>query len=209
MGEHIGMRVRTALHLTSKDITAKHRSPDTATRPTAIDKSYQGLYDEYLARKADIRIGPFLKLLYSNNLIDCGTNPRKSKLETRIKIQKFTYFAQRCFGLEFRYLHTLYIYGPYSPELANDYYRIQDIKDTPDGGLKDWIEKEQFLEFAKQHNDVGWLEVASTLVYLHKNDSVPVKDLIGHAGRIKYKFPKSQIEKICDELQKARFFKVE
>jgi len=93
-----------------------------APRQSAIKEEYRGAYEACRSKKANVGIEPFLRLLYDNGLIDCGGNPRASDLKTRIKIQKFVYFAQSCFGMSFGYRHTLYIYGPYSPTLANDYF---------------------------------------------------------------------------------------
>ncbi|MDD9814105.1 MAG: hypothetical protein OXU37_07590 [Thaumarchaeota archaeon] len=181
------------------------RMSPTVKPPTM--EEYRGLYEAYLARTANAKIEPFLRMLYDNKLIDCGTNPQKSELGTRIKIQKFVYFAQACFGLNFDYRHTLYIYGPYSPTLANDYFCIQDIKDVPPGKPGSWSREGEFLGFAKRHNDVDWLEIASTLVYLRKRRGVPLDDLVESAERIKYKFPHGRIKAACAELQRAGLIK--
>ena len=182
-------------------------SDATSEIPDTIREEYRGLYQKYLNRKADYQIEPFLKLLRVNNLIDCDTNPREAKLETRIKIQKFVYFAQEFFGLKFRYRHTLYIYGPYSPELANDYYRINDIGDIPNEGLNGWDKCEQFLEFARSHNDAEWLEIAGTLVYIHVDTPLPIDRLIFRAKRIKRKYSRERIVKVCNELVDIGFIK--
>ncbi|MDD9825562.1 MAG: hypothetical protein OXU86_02120 [Thaumarchaeota archaeon] len=179
------------------------RMSPTVKPPTM--EEYRGLYGAYLARTANAKIEPFLRMLYDNKLIDCGTNPQKSELGTRIKIQKFVYFAQACFGLNFDYRHTLYIYGPHSPTLANDYFRIRDIKDVPSGEPGSWPREREFLDFAKEHNDVDWLEIASTLVYLHKVYRVPADGLIDYAERIKRKFPRPQTEGVCSEMRHAGF----
>ena len=208
MGSSLGMRVRAALRPASRTALRgqDHDSPPSSM-PPAVNEEFQDLYKECLAKKANANIEPFLKMLYDNGLIDCETNPRKAKLETRIKIQKFAYLAQECFGLNFHYTHMLYIYGPYSVELANDYYRIQDIRDIPTSDSELWPGKEAFLEFAKQHNDVEWLEIAGVLAYLHNNDRVPVKDLVRYAEIMTYKFSRSYIEEALGALQVAGLFK--
>jgi len=186
-----------------ESVEAGGRMNSTVKPPSFED--CRDLYESYLARKPNGRIEPFLRMLYDNGLIDCGTNPRKSELDTRIKIQKFVYFAQACFGLNFDYRHTLYIYGPYSPTLANDYFRIRDIKDVPPGKQGIWEREKEFLDFAENHNDVDWLEISSTLVYLHKAYKVPVEGLIDYAERVKRKFPRQQIEDVRFEIQRAGF----
>ncbi len=207
VGGHLVERIRVALRTMSKDTArAKNHSQNTATRSTAINKSNQDLYNRYLNKKADSNIEPFLKLLHSNDLIDCPASPRKAAPDTQIKIQQFTYFAHQCFGLKFDYFYTLYVYGPYAPGLANDYYRIQNIKDASDEGLKNWAEKVKFLDFARRYNDVERLEVASTLVYLHKKHDLSMKELIDSAGRIKCKFSRLEIEDVHNALNSEGFF---
>lgn len=176
-------------------------------RPFADREEIRALYEECLAKKADVRIEPFLRLLYDNKLIDCGGNPQAAAKKTQIKIQKFVYFAQTCFGLGFDYRHTLYIYGPHSPTLTNDYFRIRDIKDIPSGKPGSWPGEGEFLDFAKSHNDVDWLEIASTLVYLYKSRRVPIDELIESAERVKRKFPRAQIENVRSELRGGEFFR--
>lgn len=175
---------------------------------SAILEEYRGLYQKYLDKRADRRIEPFLRLLRDNGLIECGTNPRESRLDTRVKTQKFVYFAQECFGLRFRYRHTLYIYGPYSPELATDYYRISDIDDISDGGLDGWGGREKFLEFARSHNDAEWLEIASTLLYIHRDAPLPMERLIFRAKRVKRKHTREHIVEVYNELVKLDFVKL-
>ena len=117
-------------------------------------------------RIADPNTAPFLKLLYENKLIDCDKNPRDSSVDTRIRIQKFVYFAKNVFGLGFSYVHMLYKHGPYSPSLANDYYLLPDISAANSRLLAHWIRKEEFLQFARTHDDTTWLEIASTLLHV-------------------------------------------
>jgi len=176
-----------------------------APRQSAIKEEYRGAYEAYLSKKPSSKIEPFLRLLYDNELIDCGGNPLNAEERTRTKIQKFVYFAQTCFGLDFGYRHTLYIYGPHSPTLANDYFRVRDIKDVPSGEPDSWPREGEFLDFAKSHNDADWLEIAGTLVYLRRVYKVPIGGLIDYADRIRYKFPEAQIKGVCEYLQDSGF----
>jgi len=176
-------------------------------RPFATREDCRALYEECLAKKADVRIEPFLRLLYDNRLIDCDGNPQTAAKKTQIKIQKFVYIAQACFGLNFDYRHTLYIYGPHSPTLTNDYHRIRDIRDVPPGRPGSWPGEGEFLDFAKKHDDVDWLEIASTLLYLRKAWEVPMDEVIESAERIKYKFSSKRIKGVLAELQHASLIK--
>jgi len=181
---------------------------DGAYSGSAIREEYRGLYQKFLDRKADARIEPFLRLLLANGLIDCRANPREAVLDTRIKIQKLVYFAQECFGLTFRYRHTLYIYGPYSPELANDYYRISDIGDIPDGGLEDWAGREEFLGLAASHNSAEWLEIAGTLLYIYRNEPLSIDRLIFRAKRVRRKYSRGRIVGVYGDLIGCGFIRL-
>jgi len=153
---------------------------------------------------ADRNIAPFLRLLWDNDLIDCETNLNSAPLNTRIKVQKMVYLAQRRFGLEFRYSHSLHLYGPYSVGLANDYFRIRDICDTPSGGLEGWKKKGEFLEFVKMHNGEDWLEIASTLIFTHDVYLKGKQDeLLERVQGIKRRFSRDYIRQVHGELVEA------
>lgn len=163
--------------------------------------TYGELGARYGNRAADRNIGPFLRLLWDHDLIDCSTNPKDSSLATRIKAQKLVYLAQRRFGLEFQYSHSLYLHGPYSVGLANDYYRMRDIRDTPKGGLEGWDRKGDFLAFASNHKDVSWLEIACTLIFVHDVNGVSNRDeLLEHVQLIKHEYLMRRISQVYDEL---------
>ena len=163
--------------------------------------SHGELGAQYGDREADVNISPFLRMLWDHGLIDCSTNPKDSRLATRIKVQNLVYLAQRRFGLEFRYSHSMYIYGPYSVGLANDYFSIRDICDTPGGGLEGWAGGSAFLEFVKRHNDTKWLEIACTLIFTHDVDKVVRRDeLLEYVYLIKNEFSAAYIAQVYDEL---------
>jgi len=171
------------------------------SNPDALSGSTRKVGAQYGKREADGNIAPFLRLLFDQGLIDCRTNPKDSTLNTRIKVQKLVYLAQRKFGLEFRYSHSMYIYGPYSVGLANDYFSICDIDDTPSGGLEGWDGMEAFLAFVKRHNDTKWLEIACTLIFTHDVDKVVRRDeLLEYVHLIKNEFTTAYIAQVYDEL---------
>lgn len=174
------------------------------TRARALHGSTQGeVGAQYENREADRNIAPFLRLLWDHDLIDCSTNPKDSSLATRIKVQKLVYLAQRKFKLEFRYAHSMYLYGPYSVGLANDYFMIRDICDIPSGGLKNWTNRGDFLAFAKIHNDRKWLEIACTLIFTHDVYKVVKRDeLLEYVHLIKHEFAAGYITQVYDELIK-------
>lgn len=180
-----------------------------ALRQSRSEEAYGNAHNRHVPRygnkSADSNTAPFLRLLCDHDLIDCKTNPINSTLETRIKTQKLVYMAQRRFGLEFRYSHSLHLYGPYSVGLANDYFRIGDIRDAPSGGPDGWSKKDDFLKFAKSHNDVKWLEIACTLIFTHDVYLEGKRDeLLERVQGIKRDFTKEYIEQVHDELGREK-----
>ncbi len=49
--------------------------------------------------------------------------------EDRLKLQKIVYIA-KCFGIDLGYSFNEYLRGPYSPELADDYYELSERWNT-------------------------------------------------------------------------------
>lgn len=83
----------------------------------------------------------------------------------RIRMQKYVKLADS-FGFDHPYEYGMYIHGPYSPSLANDYYSDTFWKyhrnDSP--ALTDF-DAEAFGELVDD-KDHGWLEVAATIKFL-------------------------------------------
>lgn len=51
------------------------------------------------------------------------------ELKDRLRLQKYVYLAQH-FGINLRYDDfTLYLKGPYSKKLADDYYKIKEVSE--------------------------------------------------------------------------------
>ncbi len=82
------------------------------------------------------------------------------RLENRIKAQKFVYFGKK-FGLPLDYDFDLYLYGPYSSKLADDYYNMTK-KEWYEGFLNIPEEKKRVLLYLKGLNALD-LEIAATL----------------------------------------------
>lgn len=88
----------------------------------------------------------------------------------RMKFQKTVYFL-KIFGFDWGHAFNFYLYGPYSPSLAKDGYKLAEIS----GDLKelkfldDEIEKKfkELLEFlGPRKNDAKWLELLSSIHFL-------------------------------------------
>ena len=94
------------------------------------------------------RLVAFLKVLERK----AGYKFTIKTFEDRVRLQKFVYLAKH-FGIDLKYNFNLYIRGPYSSELADDYYKIErDYEGELSEVLDEFIPEEKvdtFIEFAK------------------------------------------------------------
>jgi len=99
-----------------------------------------------------------------------NANVYKFKIDTfedRLKLQKLVYIA-RYYGIDLGYNFSEYLRGPYSPELADDYYMLSEkLKDFKDiAATIDGESVEKFVKFIKD-NSVDKLEgIATGLMFL-------------------------------------------
>jgi len=80
---------------------------------------------------------------------------------SRLRLQKAAYLLKRM-GVEpfTKYSFTIYLRGPYSPELAKEYYgEVGEEKEKP--GIT--AEKLELLKWFVEH-DEKWLEIASSIL---------------------------------------------
>lgn len=101
------------------------------------------------------RLASFLKALADASIIDFN----KNWFNHRLKLQKYVFIAQR-FGFRTDYDYSLYIHGPYSSKLADDYYGISDFTDREPMAL-DY----KFIRLVKNKSE-EWLELASTILMI-------------------------------------------
>jgi uncharacterized protein YwgA len=92
-------------------------------------------------------------------LEDIGFNFNVNRFNHRLKLQKYVYLARR-YGIDLGYYYNLYIRGPYSPELANDYYSIKEGMPR-----KNVDPPKDFFRLVKGKSE-RWLELAATLVMI-------------------------------------------
>lgn len=64
-------------------------------------------------------------VILNSYLTELGVAPRIKTLNDRIRVQKGIYLAQAA-GADLGYDYNWYLHGPYSPELANDYYKLSE-----------------------------------------------------------------------------------
>ena len=157
-------------------------------------------------RVADPNTAPLLKLLFEHKLIDCGNNPRDASESERVKIQLYVYFAKNVFGLAFTYSHGLFEHGPYSPQLASDYYLLPDISEADSRDIAYWTRMDEFLQFAHSH-DLTWIEIASTLIHVEFRDGIVGTALPKHVTFLKPTYTKKQVEQVYDELLRLGYMR--
>lgn len=131
---------------------------------------------------------------------------------SRLRMQKYVYLA-RFFDIDLGYKYNLYLRGPYSPSLAEDYYnltgmdKVADIISIPNFG--------KFADLVKG-KDYKWLEIASTILFIWENNMRKAwsgedelktfvisrtSDIKSHAGR-------PFVEGVFRELKKAGLLKL-
>jgi len=87
-------------------------------------------------------------------------------LESRLKLQKAVLLLKHLGVAPFTsYDFNLYVRGPYSPDLARDYYSME--KDIAPADVKLREEEKELLRWFLSH-DSDWLEIASSLIWLRK-----------------------------------------
>lgn len=134
---------------------------------------------------------------------------------SRLRLQKYVYLA-RFFGFDLDYKYNLYLRGPYSPDLAEGYYQLEDRSEWADSS----IPAIKFDKFAKlvRGKDHRWLEIASTIHFIWESNrnwreryTEPCKDLktfaINRTSDIKSHVGKRFIESVFKELENASLLK--
>jgi uncharacterized protein YwgA len=131
-----------------------------------------------------LRLKKLAKLIRA--LEDAGIYRFKIDLfEDRLKLQKIVYIAKH-FGIDLGYTFNEYIRGPYSPELADDYYKLKDIWDEEIRRLEllnnelDNENIKRLIEFLKGKSIAELEGIATGLMFLDilKRKGVKDKDLL-------------------------------
>lgn len=124
-----------------------------------------------------------------------------SEFENRLKLQKYVYLADR-FGLNSGYVFNLYIYGPYSPDLAADYYALAENKPLlPEAELPEEFDAHKFIRFVRG-KDSDWLSIAATLILVYEHNTLSRDELIYTLCTIKPNARKDEIEFVLEELER-------
>ena len=146
-------------------------------------------------------------IVYIEKKVGIGLN--FNMFEHRVKIQKYVYLA-KSLGWNFDYNYGMYLRGPYSEELANDYHDIEPAGNPgePERGL-DYSEDFdiELYEDLIRGKETCWLEVAATILSLfrgyasyYKNGEA--RDMLVHKVKlIKSSKPKKFIREVMDDLE--------
>ncbi len=85
------------------------------------------------------------------------------------KLQKYVYLARNLFGMDFNYPFNLYIRGPYSPKLADDYYKLNKSGENLSNVPYDKNKFDGFKDYVTGRTPKE-LEVIATILYLWKTN---------------------------------------
>ncbi|MCD6283073.1 hypothetical protein J7J84_05660 [bacterium] len=123
-------------------------------------------------------------------------------IDERIKVQKLMYLLQ---GRQksLRYLYNIYIRGPYSPSLSQDYYDLASrLSEITAGSLPEDTrvnletvkrDADEFSKMLDSVDDVASLELLATTLFFGKHYSTESK-IVEAVQSIKPKFSREQVQ---------------
>lgn len=147
-------------------------------------------------------LAQFIKYLEANKLVDFDIlGDGDECFQNRFRIQKYVFLAGM-YGLNLRFRYNLYIYGPYSRDLAKEYYKIANDRDRmysqADSSPPQGLQSGDFLGIVNG-KDQDWLEIATTLLDMYAR--FPKRgDLVESVRRIKSGFTYGFISNVLDGL---------
>jgi uncharacterized protein YwgA len=108
----------------------------------------------------------------------CGFTFHVNKFDHRIMLQKYVFLA-KSLGWPNDYAYNIYIRGPYSPDLAKDYYNPEVISalDTDETTICP-IDDERFVHVIKG-KDIAWPEVGTTMLSIYINNKERIDGVQG------------------------------
>jgi len=132
------------------------------------------------------------------------TNKIRNDFNFRLKVQKFVYIA-KYFGWNHSYKYILYIRGPYSSALADEYYRDDILKYSP---LEiNGFDLNSFNGFVRGKS-IHYLESASTILYyMSSEENFTRDDAIQKLNLIKPHIDSEIVANAYDDIIRLNFFK--
>lgn len=153
-----------------------------------------------------VRLEGFMGFLHNNGLLNADVIQYDTHegFVNRLRLQKLVYLGQEVYGLSFddddvagfTYGFSSYKYGPYSSDLASDYYNI-DPEDIYDGEEELEIDFQDYVN-SFQDKDEQWLEIAATLY--DNVGSLSNDKLISLVNNMKPRYPIEHIRQVFDDL---------
>ena len=147
----------------------------------------------------------FINFLEDHNLIEfdvIGDGDRR--FSNRFRIQKYVFLAQKM-GLDMPYKHSIYLCGPYSKILTDDYYHLARNRseyEHADEIRRVLFNADMFLSVTRDR-DNKWLEIATTLIE-RKPHCADNKDLVSRVKNFKDEPEPGYIAGVLDELETLR-----
>ncbi|WP_202320005.1 hypothetical protein [Archaeoglobus neptunius] len=112
-----------------------------------------------------LKLAKFVKLLKEAKIHDF----KIKSFESRLRLQKYVYIAKELFGMSLDYPFNLYLRGPYSPTLADDYYRLPTFEGDLSKVRYGKEKFEKFKEFVKDKTSTE-LEIIATTHFVWKSN---------------------------------------
>jgi len=132
------------------------------------------------------------------------------KFEHRLMLQKYV-FISKFFGFNHGYSYSIYLRGPYSPALADDYYKLADFYSSYDEDYTKELEglnTEKFLKVIAG-KDGKWLEIAATILSVYESYRIKFREaelrerIIATSCDIKSATEAEKIYYVFDELKRV------
>jgi len=152
------------------------------------------------------KLNVFINLLKSR----IGFSFNIEDFDDRLKLQKYV-FISKYFGFNHDYSYNLYIRGPYSSDLANDYYDISNNEINSNSSLE--MNINSFSSLIKDKN-IKWLESAATMLSLYfnynsnytKKNKIDSNRLIKETSTIKHRIDIDTIKTVYSDLDDYNLF---
>jgi len=155
--------------------------------------------------KSKEKLNRFIHLL--NDKIGFSFNVED--FDHRLKLQKYV-FISKYFGFNHSYIYNLYIKGPYSSELAEEYYDMS-LNEFNSNSLDMDIDSFSLLVKGK---DIKWLESAATMLSLYSTyksnynnkNKINSHRLIKETSTIKHRIDIDTIKTVYSDLDDFNLF---
>jgi uncharacterized protein YwgA len=124
--------------------------------------------------------------------------------DDRLRLQKYVFLADR-YGLKSGYEFSMYVRGPYSPRLAEDYYKPLEVETS----LPIDFRSQDFIKLVAG-KDPKWLEIAATAISVYeynKEKGINREEITEIVTEIK-PWAKDCIKEVLDELVEANLIKL-